>query len=135
MLALRPLETAGLLDRFFNEAAGRSFFPSVDVAETDARYEIHVAAPGMKKEDFTVEFNKGVLTISGERKFEQSSEGETQGRKWHKVETSYGKFSRSFTLPDNVKPDSLEAEYQDGVLKIYAPKDGEKITTRQIAIK
>jgi HSP20 family protein len=135
MLALRPLETTGLLDRFFNEAAGRINFPSVDVAETDARYEIHVAAPGMKKDDFAVEFNKGVLTISGERKFEQNSEGESNGRKWHKVETSYGKFSRSFTLPENVKADGLEAEYQDGVLKIFAPKDGEKIKSRQISIR
>jgi HSP20 family protein len=92
--------------------------PSVDVAETAEEFQIKAELPGVKKEDLKVNIENGVLTLSGERRQEK----EEKGKKYHRVERSYGSFMRSFTLPDNVDAAKLHAEYKDGLLNVRLPK-------------
>ena len=84
----------------------------------------------MKKEDINIGIENGALTISGERK----NKNEEEGRKYHRVETHYGTFERSFQLPDNVDEDSIEATLSDGILQIDINKKEEKVK-KQIEIK
>ena len=109
----------------------RAFVPKVDISEDEKNYYVEVAAPGMSAENFDIEYSNGILTISGERKFEKEEKGKT----YHRVETQYGKFSRSFTLPEDVISDKIEAEYKDGILRIVVPKDVKKIESKKIKIK
>jgi HSP20 family protein len=92
--------------------------PSVDVSETDGEYQIKAEIPDVKKEDVKVTVEDGVLTIQGERKHEK----EEKGKKYHRVERSYGSFIRSFTLPDLVDEGRVKAEFKDGVLNLQLPK-------------
>jgi HSP20 family protein len=129
-----PKTFSEMLDTFFNDAittrgTAGSFLPGVDVIEHDKTYEINVTLPGMKKENVNIELEDNVLTVSGERKFEN----EEKNKKFHLVESRYGKFSRSFTLPRNIKRDSIQAGMSDGILNISVEKD-EKAVSRQISI-
>lgn len=126
-----------LMERMFNETASNftrleTFVPRVDIVEADKSYEIHVAAPGMKKEDFKVELTEGRLTVSGERKFHKE---EGDKKTYHRVETQYGSFMRSFILPEDVKVDAISAEYTDGILKLHLPKDEKKAQVARIEVK
>lgn len=114
-----------LLDRFFEDVPATekvAFSPRVDIAETEKNFEIEVAVPGMKKEDFHIEVEEDRLIISGERKYEK----EQSGKNYHSVETQYGRFSRSFYLPDAVKKEDIQASYKDGLLQLVIPKDSQK---------
>ena len=93
--------------------------PSVDVTEDDNEYTIVAELPEVKKDDVKVHIENGVLSISGERK----SEKEEKKKKYHRIERAYGNFVRSFTLPDNSNPDKINAEFNDGVLKVHIPKE------------
>ncbi len=93
--------------------------PSVDVTEDDKEYTVVAELPEVKKEDVKVNVENGVLSVSGERKFEK----EQQEKKYHRVERAYGNFVRSFTLPENTNPDNISAEFQEGVLKVHIPKE------------
>jgi HSP20 family protein len=131
-----PRTFSSLLDRFFNESVGNvtkveRFVPQVDVAETEKEFEISVAVPGMKKEDFKIDLKEDQLTISGQRKFEERKEG----KNFHSVETQYGAFSRSFYLPDNINKESVDAHYQDGILRIVLPKDAKKVLVKEVKVK
>jgi HSP20 family protein len=97
---------------------GTDWAPSVDISETEGEYLIRASLPGVKKEDVKVMVADGMLTLSGEReqKFEQKDE------KFHKVESFYGNFSRSFALPDAVKETAIFADSKDGVLTVHVPK-------------
>jgi len=121
-----PVSFRSLVDQFFDDELGlgsRSvFMPGVDVLETEKAYEIHLSAPGMKKEDFQLDLNDQYLTISGERKSKQ--EGKVQ--KYHRLETSFGSFSRTFHLPENATATKIEASYKDGILEVIVPKDEQK---------
>lgn len=120
------------MDEFFNDAVSSRqsrFVPSIDFSETEKSYEVHVQLPGMKKDDISVNLENGTLTISGERKFENEEKDKT----FHRVETRYGAFSRSFQLPDNVDPDSVNATYKDGILAVTINKN-EKQLKKQIKI-
>ncbi|NVJ85944.1 MAG: Hsp20/alpha crystallin family protein [Algoriphagus sp.] len=134
---LDPLFSAdfgGLFERFFNESLEnetRKFSPAVDISEDDAQFEIQLAVPGMKKQDFHVDLTEGRLTISGERKIEEKKEG----KNFHSLETQYGSFSRAFYVPDNVNPDKIEAVYEDGILKIFLPKAEKKVNKASIEVK
>ncbi len=126
-----------VVERMFSETASNftrleTFVPRVDVVETDTAYEIHVAAPGMKKEDFKVELTEGRLTVSGERKFHKE---EGDKKTYHRVETQYGSFMRSFFLPDDVRAEGISAEYVDGILKLHLPKDEKKAQVARIEVK
>lgn len=115
-----------LMDEFFNDVVntGRdSFVPGIDISETDEQFEISAELPGMKKEDIDVSLDNGRLSISGERKFENKEEGKT----YHRIETSYGAFNRSFQLPDNIDEESISATYEDGLLNITIDKAEDKV--------
>ena len=122
-----------ILDRFFQDTfdtQDHGFVPAVDISETDKAFELEVAAPGFKKEDFTIDFKDGQLTISGERKF-QKEQNEVN---YHTRETRYGTFTRTFHLPENVNDGKILAAYNDGILKVTLPKDEKKELKRTIKI-
>ncbi|AKD03194.1 Hsp20/alpha crystallin family protein [Pontibacter korlensis] len=129
-----PNTFSSMLDRFFNESVNSrnfsGFTPHVDACETERGFEIEVALPGVKKEDISIDFQEGKLTITGERKLEKKEEG----RRYHMLETQYGSFSRTFYLPDNVNPDKISAQFNDGILLVNIPKDEQKTMKRQIKI-
>ncbi len=121
-------------DRFFGKSFnnGESYFlPNVDVAETEKAFEIQLSAPGMDKKDFKLELNSSQLTVSGERKFEK----EDKNRNFHSVESRYGKFTRSFYLPENVNGENIQASYKNGILTVSIPKDEKKESRNLIEIK
>jgi len=106
--------------------------PAVNIAETENEFQIELAAPGLKKEDFKINLDKNVLTVSSEKK----SESVDEGKKFSKREYSYSSFSRSFTLPESADHSKIEADYTDGVLKLTVTKKEEaKFQSREIAIK
>lgn len=96
--------------------------PSADISETDKEYLIRAELPGLKKEDVKVTVSEGVLTIAGERKQQKDVKGE----KFHRVETQYGSFTRTFSLPENVKTDQITCEAKEGVLTVHIPKTEQK---------
>jgi HSP20 family protein len=92
--------------------------PSADITETDAAYLIKAEIPGVNKQDVKVTVQDGMLTIQGERKMEK----EEKGKKFHRVECSYGSFVRSFRMPDDVDENSVNAEFKDGMLNVTLAK-------------
>jgi HSP20 family protein len=113
-------------DRFINKV------PAVNIAETESQFDIELAAPGLKKEDFKISLDKNVLSVSAEKKAENVEEG----KKYSKREYSYNSFVRSFTLPETADQAKIDAEYNDGVLKLsVAKKEEAKFQTREIAVK
>lgn len=129
-----PTTFSGMLDRFFHETvqtAQRQFIPAVDVAEDEKSYEIYVAVPGVKKSDFKIDLTEGRLTISGERK----SEDKKEGKNFHSIETQYGAFKRSFYVPDDVNAESVDAFYENGVLRLTLPKKEKKVTKSIIEVR
>jgi HSP20 family protein len=104
--------------------------PLVDVIEDEKEYLIKVELPEVQKEDFKVTVDKGLLTISGERKGEK----EEKGRKFHHVERYYGRFERSFSIPEDAETNNVKAEFKDGVLRVRLAKS-EKPQPKQIEVK
>jgi len=102
--------------------------PAVNITETDKSYQLSVAAPGLKKEDFNVDVDGNMLTISAEKE-ENKEEKDSQ---YTRKEYNYSSFSRTFTLPNEVKQSGIEAEYKDGVLHLMLPKTetAQKATTK-----
>lgn len=98
--------------------AGSEWSPLVDITEDEREYLLKVELPEVKREDLKVKVENGVLTISGERKFEK----EEKTRKYHRVERSYGSFVRSFTLSEETSADKVTADYKDGVLQVHLAK-------------
>ena len=129
-----PSTFSSLVDRFFNESLARTggsvFTPKVDVIENEASYEVQVAVPGLNKEDFKIEINDGYLTVSGERKFTN----EKKDKNFRSIETNYGSFSRSFTLPDNADGSKITAQYTNGILELVIPKDEKKVLKQTIKV-
>lgn len=95
--------------------------PAVNISENKNDFKISLAAPGMKKDDFKIEVDGNLLSISAERE----NKKEENDTKFMRTEYNYSSFSRSFTLPDGVKSDNIEAKYEDGVLKLVLPKKEE----------
>ena len=112
-----------LWDDFFGKNAWPEMksVPAVNISEHPDRFEVEVAAPGMKKEDFKVNLEHNVLTLSGEH----NMENESKDKKFTRKEFSYSSFQRSFTLPENVNASGIEAKYNDGILKLVLPKKEE----------
>lgn len=105
--------------------------PTADISETEKEYLIRAALPAVKKEDVKVTYEDGVLTLSGERRHEEEEKDE----KFHRVESYYGNFMRSFALPDAIDEEAIKAESKDGVLTIHVPKaksEAKKLTTIKI---
>ena len=114
------------------ESAISSFTPSVNTREGEYAYHVDVDLPGVKKEDINIDVKENVLTISGER----SSKEETKEEGYYRVESSFGKFQRSFTLPENVDVEDINASTSDGVLEVVIPKlKAEKQESKKIEVK
>ena len=120
---VRPEPFSSEFSRLFNTlweapSGSRHWVPEMDLVETEDSYLLKADLPGMKQEDVAIEFNDGTLTISGERK----AEYERKEKGFFRLERSFGKFSRSLTLPDGVDPDKIEASFHDGVLDVRIAK-------------
>src|SRR5574341_446185 len=133
-------EVSDRLNRMFARPATRTngketmtvadWTPTVDISETDGEYQIKAEIPDVKKEDVKVTVEDGVLTIQGERKQEK----EEKGKRYHRIERSYGSFMRSFELPENVDSAKAKAEFKDGLLTLSLPKT-EKAKSKSLEIK
>lgn len=104
--------------------------PLVDILEDEKEYLIKVELPEVRKDDVRVTMEGNTLTISGERKAEK----EQGGRRIHRVERYYGRFERSFTVPEDAEADGIKAEFKDGVLRVHLPKS-EKRKPKQIEVQ
>lgn len=124
-----------LFDSFFKDSYVNdrvlAKVPAVNIIEAEDQYEIELAAPGLKKEDFKLNLEKNVLNVSAERKAEVKDENKKVSRQ----EFSFSSFSRSFTLPEAADANKIKASYQDGILYVtIAKKEEAKIQSREIAI-
>lgn len=93
--------------------------PSVDIGETEKEYVVKAELPEVRKEDIRVNVDDGTLSISGERKAEK----EDKGLRYHRLERSYGRFERSFSLPDEADASKITSEYKEGILTVHLPKN------------
>ncbi|MCC5789307.1 MAG: Hsp20/alpha crystallin family protein [Opitutales bacterium] len=130
-------EIQDMFDRYLRTSGeGQALAPSgdwsprVDISETDKAFIIKAEVPEVNKEDVSVSFENGVLSISGERK----QEAEEKGKTFHRVERHYGSFCRSFSLPENVDDENIKATFKDGMLKLEIPKI-EKAKPKAIEVK
>lgn len=128
-----------LFDEFFHQfpanwgrdTHGSLNAPAVNIHETDDAYHLELNAPGRNKEDFKVHVENGLLTIS----YEQKENAEQKGYKTIRKEFVYRSFKRSFSLDEKINADSIQAKYENGVLKLYLPKKEEvKVSPKQINI-
>jgi len=111
-----------LTDRWMGRPFGTErWMPAMDVREDDDAYRVAVELPGLTKKDIEVTVEDNVLTVSGERRWEHEEGDDKKGR-FHRVERTYGSFTRSFTLPRTVKPGDVNAAFKDGVLNLTIPK-------------
>ena len=127
------------VNRLFSTNLGRGFgdeglsrgawMPSVDIFENKDSIVLEAELPGMNREDFELTVENNVLTLRGERHFEKKDEADN----YHRVERSYGSFTRSFTLPQTVSAENAAAEYKDGVLRVTLQKR-EEVKARRIEI-
>lgn len=106
--------------------------PSADISETDQEFLIRAELPAVKKEDVRVTLDDGVITIMGERRQQSDDKSE----KYHRVESFYGSFERSFALPDNISADNIRCDSKDGVLTVHIPKAKvQKSQPKQISVQ
>jgi HSP20 family protein len=122
-----------LFDQFFAPWEGRTenlYAPTVNIAESDQAYEVSVDLPGLKPDEFNVEWKDNALWITGERKQEMEDTGKT----YHRVERYYGQFRRVIPLETAVEAEKIHAEYKDGVLRLSVPKS-EKAQPKKITVK
>lgn len=130
-----PVTFSNIVDKFFNDSffspETSAFTPKVDVIESKENFEIRFSIPGVNKGDIEINLDKGKLTISGERKMEEK----TESRNYRSVENTYGRFTRSFYLPENINEDKIEAVHENGILNIIVPKEEIKNTSKNIEIK
>jgi HSP20 family protein len=125
------LFSTNLTRAFGDEDIGRgAWAPSVDIYENKDQIVLEAELPGMKQEDFDLAIENNIITLRGERKFEKTEENDN----YHRVERSYGSFTRSFTLPQSVSGEGATADYSNGVLRVTLPKR-EETKARRIEIK
>ncbi len=125
---------ARLFESFFNDAQGeevsnRNWVPPVDIQETTEGYRLQAELPGLTREDIDITLENNVLRLSGERKYERDVKKES----FHRVERTYGTFSRAFALPQQVNGEGVQAAFENGVLTVTVPK-AEQAKPRKIAI-
>ena len=124
------LFSTNLTRAFDDEGIGRgAWAPSVDIYENKDQIVLEAELPGMKQEDFDLSIENNIITLRGERKFEKTEETDN----YHRVERSYGAFTRSFTLPQTVSAEGATAEYNNGVLRVTLPKR-EETKARRIEV-
>ena len=106
--------------------------PSADISETDQEYLIRAELPAVKKEDVQVTFDDGMISIKGERKQQQTDGNE----RYHRVESFYGTFERTFVLPENIDGDAIRCDSKDGILSVHIPKtQTQKPKPKQISVQ
>ena len=110
-------------------ASTTTWSPAVDIFETESEIVVKAEVPGMDRKDITLNLENNVLTLKGERRFLKEAKEEN----YHRIERSYGGFSRAFSIPATVDEEKIRADYQDGVLKIVLPKK-EQLRPKQIKI-
>jgi HSP20 family protein len=125
----RLFDDAGRSWRNDEPAATTTWSPSVDIFETEGEIVVNAELPGMERKDIALHLENNVLTLRGERRFQK----ETKDENYHRIERSYGNFSRSFSIPATVDEEKIRADYKDGVLKIMLPKK-EQAKPKQIKI-
>lgn len=124
------LFSTNLTRSFAEEGIGRgAWSPSVDIYENKDEIVLEAELPGMRREDFELSIENNVITLRGERQFEKRDEADN----YHRVERSYGSFTRSFTLPQTVSSEGATAEYRNGVLRVALPKR-EETKARRIEV-
>jgi HSP20 family protein len=116
---------------FYDRKGKMATVPAVNITEGDGKYQVMLAAPGLKKEDFHIDVDGNLVSISAETKSEKEEKEEQFTRK----EYSYSSFSRTFTLPENIDRDKIEAMYENGELKLVLPKKGGVQTPAKKEIK
>jgi len=120
------------VEPFWRGDMSRAMVPAVDIADTEKGYEITAELPGMDEKNVEVKFTNGVLTVKGEKQEEKKE----NSKDYHLSERRYGSFQRSFTVPDGVDAEKIEATFKNGVLTITLPKTPEaQKKEKQIAIK
>ena len=125
-----------VFDTFFNDSFLHdriiSKVPAVNIAESDNSFHVELAAPGLSKEDFKINLDKNVLTVSSQKK----EEAKEESKKYSKWEYNYTAFSRSFNLPETADENSIDAEYVNGILKLnIAKKEEAKQIAREINVR
>jgi|LAHU01.1.fsa_nt_gb HSP20 family protein len=111
------------MNEFFNNEV-KTTLPTANIVENENDYQVELAVPGYDKKDFSIQLNENVLTIKAETKSEKEETKSNQ--QFTRKEHYYASFERHFTLPDTVKVESIEASYENGLLKITLPKKDEK---------
>jgi len=121
------------LERNFFGSRGKpaDFAPTVDVFEDEDALVLKAELPGVRRDDIDIQIDANVLTVKGERRLEEE---ETQNRRYHRVERSYGSFVRQFQLPTNVDAQAIEAALEEGILTLRLPKKAE-LKTRKIEVR
>jgi HSP20 family protein len=132
-------EMTRLFDRAFSGRGDRSegaqprlraWAPALDIAEEKDTYVVTAEVPGVKADDLDITLEEGLLTIQGQRRFEE----ETGDRQYHRIERHYGSFRRAITLPSQVQTDQIQARFEDGVLTVRVPK-AEEAKPRKIQVQ
>jgi HSP20 family protein len=127
-LLIRPEPFSQDLGRLFNslfeanDAPAQRWVPAMDLVEADEHFVLKADLPGLSEQDVNIEIQDNTLTISGER----TAEHESHERGWYRVERSFGRFSRSLTLPEGVEADAVAASFDKGVLEVRIPKPAER---------
>ncbi len=117
-------------DETTSELENAVWMPLADICEDNDHFKLKLDVPGVSKDDIKISYSDGKLNISGERR----QESESENSKYHRVERVYGKFYRSFTLPQKIREDKIEAEFKNGQLIVNVPKS-EEAKPREISIK
>jgi HSP20 family protein len=115
-------------DLIDDDLVKKAKMPAVNVKDNEKNYEIEVAAPGMKKEDFHLSVENRILTITGEIKEEKEVKDDTYTRR----EFASNSFTRSFSLPENADENNIQAHYEDGILRVTVPKVQEKKPQKKV---
>ncbi|HEY1360498.1 MAG TPA: Hsp20/alpha crystallin family protein [Thermoleophilaceae bacterium] len=135
-LLMRPEPFSQEVNQLFStlfdshETGAQRWVPAMDLTEAEDHFVLRADLPGLAEDDVSIEIQDETLTVSGERK----SEHEERQRGWYRVERSFGRFSRSLTLPAGVDADAVSAHFDKGVLEVRIPKPAER-KPRRVAIK
>ena len=124
-----------LFDRFFEDEflplrGEQNWAPAFDISENEKGYIVSAELPGIDEKDLDITIAGGMLSVKGEKKKETKEESET----YHRIERTYGSFQRTFTIPDAVDADKVDATYKDGILKLFIPKSKES-AVKKITVK
>lgn len=129
----KPFLFDNIFDDYFDNSLTNeyqnNYSPRVDISETNNSFDFNIAVPGLDKNDLSVDIEKGQLKISGERKFNDEKNN------YHSIENGYGKFSRSFQLPEDIIEEKISASHKNGMLIVSIPKDAKSSIKKTITIK